>query len=771
MKRNLNLKEFLLGSTDEYTVREIDHENIRVLQVMSAAVAILEAVLLIMILLAHSDNLNYKFSIWNSMFAIVSNTVVYFLCRQYLKKEETSHRKAALIVVLSMVAMFLLGIETSAHNYSVGRQMLIFFMIIMCHISYVRVRPILCIIVYPAVFTAMYLVCRRIDGAGSILQINYFIYIVVTVLSGIVAYRSFLRAAEHKKKSEELMLHLSDMTFHDSLTGLLNRHALDVKLNPHEGRTYYVAMSDVNLFKTFNDTYGHQVGDQVLKETAQSLHRHFRKTDCYRYGGDEFLIISENIGREAFMKRIYDWKKDVGRIRIPGVEQGITISYGMMFGPANDKAELFELIRQADNELYKIKKGDPDVMNDAEEIVQDVYEAMIKKQIVPYFQPKVDIRTNKIIGAEALVRWKRGSSLVPPGSFIPILEVTGEICELDMFVFEQVCIQMQDWAERGIPLPTVSSNFSMKHLAHSDFTDEIIEIANKYEVPHEHLEIEMTETVNPEEEDRLRKVIQTLRGAGFRTALDDFGSGYSSLALVKNVPMDTVKLDKSLLTSAEAEVGTSDRGRALITHIVGLVKDMQMMCLCEGVETVKEKEFLRSVGCNYVQGYLYDKPLEATEFESRLLAGPYPDTQLEEEDARQEEEKKQTAERSVTVLLAEDNDINREITTVILEELGASVVPAVDGQDAYEIFKNSAVNTFDLILMDIQMPIMDGYQSTRAIRALTTRLDATSVPIIAITVDSYKETRAQAEEAGMSGYVTKPLDPSRLVTILEGLKK
>jgi len=414
-----------------------------------------------------------------------------------------------------------------------------------------------------------------------------------------------------------------------------------------------------------------------------------------------------------------------------------------------------------------------EIKEETRQLLRDVRDGMEKREFYAYYQPKVDIRTNALIGAEALVRWIRDGKMVMPGAFIPALEETGMICELDLYIFERVCADIRRWQDEGLTVSTISSNFSMRHLGNPDFTDTLITIANRYGVDYGHLEIELTETMNAEEERLLLETVRRLRGLGFRTALDDFGSGYSSLSLVKEIPVDVIKLDKSLLSAQHDFTTLRNNDKALMMHMVGLTKDMQMMSLAEGVETAEQKDFLKSIGCNYVQGFLFDRPLAPEVFRERLVSGGYKEMPTEKEapaPAPKKEEKAAEGGFSGKLLLAEDNAINREITTGILEALGAEVDAAVDGKDALEHFMRSGVGEYAAILMDIQMPVMDGYQSSTAIRALE-RADAKTVPIIAITVDTYKETREQAEQSGMNGYVTKPLDLSRLSTLLEGLGK
>jgi len=769
-KKKFNLWSFLWGSDDIYTIENLDTRNMRSMRNMSAVVAVVETLMLIVLIVGTGSALNRRLSITNALIIIGASVITYFASKHYLKSEEKSHALASATLGFSMLCIFAVAMIIGIYNAMLGRQVIMYFLVTFAYVSIFTMRPVISVIFYVLVHFIFYVLLARAGQLPDLVIENYVMYGIITCALAVIIYYDRVYTIRTQKKSEELTLHLSDMSFHDALTGLLNRHALDVKLNPTAGKMYYVAMADVNEFKQFNDTYGHQTGDAVLAETAKYLLRHFRKTDCYRYGGDEFLIISENIGRDAFIKRIREWKNDVKQIEISEDEiHGVEISCGIYDGTAVNKDELFELIKNADDRLYRIKKGMTDGVSDEENMSEQVADAMSKGQIVAFYQPKVDVRDNKIIGAEALVRWKMDDGIVPPGSFLPVLEETGDICGLDKYLFNRVCSEVRGWMDKGLTVPCISCNFSMKHLTNENFVDELIEIAEKNGAPHDHLEIEMTETVDPEATSRLLDVIQRLRQAGFRTAMDDFGSGYSSLSLLKDIPVDVVKLDRSLLVSYKDFTKVDDHSRALIKHVIGLVKDMGMMCLAEGVESVQQKNFLRDVGCNYVQGFLYDRPLEADVFEQRITVGSYEDPEEEQIQEKETQEEK-THSFDLHVLLAEDNEINREITVNILESMGVKVTTAVDGFDALEAFKAAEEDSIDGILMDIQMPIMDGYESTQAIRALE-RSDATEVPIIAITVDAYKETRKRAEDAGMSGYVTKPLDPARLLDLLNSMEE
>lgn len=204
-----------------------------------------------------------------------------------------------------------------------------------------------------------------------------------------------------------------------------------------------------------------------------------------------------------------------------------------------------------------------------------------------------------------------------------MLERNGEICRLDFYVFDVVCKNMKRWIDEGRKIPVVSSNFSRWHLSNNDFVEMIIGIADRYKIPHDRLEVEVTETTNESEYNTLLQAVKKLKANGIAVSIDDFGTGYSSLNMLKEIPVDVLKLDKSLLDQKNDPDKLHANDKIMLKHIVSLAEDMSIKVLAEGVETVEQREFLKSIGCNTVQGFLYDRPMPVEEFEKRINAGKY----------------------------------------------------------------------------------------------------------------------------------------------------
>ena len=246
----------------------------------------------------------------------------------------------------------------------------------------------------------------------------------------------------------------------------------------------------------------------------------------------------------------------------------------------------------------------------------DFKKALDDENIVVYYQPKVNILTNEIVGAEALVRWKREGRVDSPSVFIPILEADGNVRELDIYVFEKVCQNIREQIDAGIEPVKVSVNFSRVHLFNEALTEKIIGIVERYNVPRRYIEIEITESAYYSDTESQDYFIKVMHEAGFTVAIDDFGTGLSSLSILTNGNIDVIKLDKSLVDNVASAEG---KDAVLFKCIVRMIYSMGIDMIAEGVETKEQLEFLKTEKCNNVQGFLYDRPLEYRVFRGRLV--------------------------------------------------------------------------------------------------------------------------------------------------------
>lgn len=249
-------------------------------------------------------------------------------------------------------------------------------------------------------------------------------------------------------------------------------------------------------------------------------------------------------------------------------------------------------------------------------------EALRHEQFRVFYQPKIDVLTGELAGAEALCRWFRDGRIVPPMEFIPILERTTDICKLDFYMLDCVCADIRRWLDEGRRVVRVSVNLSRKHMMDIDLMKRILEIVDRHQVPHQYIEIELTETTTDVEFRDLKRVVGGLQQAGIYTSVDDFGMGYSSLNLIREIPWNVLKVDRSFLP-LEDDLEGSTRS-IMFKYVVAMAKEMGLECIAEGVETNRQLEILRSNRCDLAQGFLFDKPLPVEAFEERLLRHAYP---------------------------------------------------------------------------------------------------------------------------------------------------
>lgn len=435
-----------------------------------------------------------------------------------------------------------------------------------------------------------------------------------------------------ERKTAELAI--KHMAQNDALTGLPNRNLFHERLQnaldhaSRTGRKVGVMLLDLDHFKSINDTLGHPAGDALLCQVSDRLTECARTTDTVaRLGGDEFAIIATNLKDaldiDNFARRIGEALArpyDLGGQEIhSGCSVGITIY-------PDDDGDSDELLRNADIALYKAKEAGRggyklfDSKMDAEisqrqSIEQELRQAIKLQQFQVYYQPQVELSSGKIIGAESLLRWKHPTrGLVSPGDFIQVAEATRLMLPIGEWIVNQVCRQAREWQDQGLPSIVIAVNQTPLQFQQQDLLQMIQTALAESQLDPQWLELEITEGVAMEG-DSLAK-IHALKKIGVRLAIDDFGSGSSSLALLKNCQVNRLKIDKSFVRS----VNSTDGAKAICSAIVGLGKNLGLRVIAEGVETLHELDTVKEIGCDEIQGFRYAPPLPAKAFASLLRA-------------------------------------------------------------------------------------------------------------------------------------------------------
>jgi two-component system CheB/CheR fusion protein len=454
---------------------------------------------------------------------------------------------------------------------------------------------------------------------------------IVTVSGTISHFIVTLEDTTENKLAQTRMRFLAE---HDQLTNLWNRKSFisgldEAILRQREANgKIAVLFLDLDRFKDTNDTLGHLVGDRMLLEIAQRLKANIQTPDTLaRFGGDEFVMFVENVAdHESIDFAVNRVLQSFTRpIEVEGRSIFISASVGVTVFPDDGKSAE-DLLRNADLAMYRAKaegrRGyryyDQQLEAEISERVSiegELSKAIGKSDLWVAFQPQVDLRTNQIIGAESLLRWKTGSDRqIPIGKVIAIAEESGLILSIGEWVMRESLLQLQSWKKAGHPLK-VSVNLSAVQFNQQDVFGIVMQFLRAYDIPPSALKVEITETVLLNRSARVRETLHALHGAGIGLVLDDFGTGYSSLTYLQEFPIESVKIDASFLKG----IGSNGNDEAIVRGIIKLAHSLGQRVVAEGVETQHQLDFLRDFECDFAQGFLFAHPLVASEFEQHLL--------------------------------------------------------------------------------------------------------------------------------------------------------
>jgi diguanylate cyclase (GGDEF)-like protein/PAS domain S-box-containing protein len=427
-------------------------------------------------------------------------------------------------------------------------------------------------------------------------------------------------------KAKESQDKLDHMAHHDPLTALPNRLLFHDRLQHalqragRDGAQLAILFIDLDRFKNVNDTLGHHVGDELLKQVAAALTGQLRDGDTLaRLGGDEFIVLLENVAGQGGAGRVAE--QLVSMFEQPFIvadyELFVTGSVGISLYP-NDATDLNMLIRNADVAMYQAKARGRNGYQfyassmTGEGVERLRLEAMLrrsieKNEIFLNYQPQVEIDSGRLVGVEALVRWDSPElGLVPPARFIPLAEDTGFINQLGKWVLHEACRQMVRWQEAGLYVPKIAVNLSVKQFERGSIAHMVAEVLRETGLAPQRLQLEVTESVIMNTGDAL-VFINDLHAIGVGLAIDDFGTGYSSLAYLKQLPVQTLKIDRSFIK----DISTVANDKAIAIAIIQLGKSLNLSVIAEGVESEEQAAFLLRHGCNLAQGYLYSRPVLA----------------------------------------------------------------------------------------------------------------------------------------------------------------
>lgn len=420
---------------------------------------------------------------------------------------------------------------------------------------------------------------------------------------------------------------VSYLSYHDQLTGVWNNKALTehfpevIQVAKKKNQKVAVLSIDLDRFKKVNETYGSSIGDLILNEAVSRISYLLNDSrHLYRINGDNFLFVMQNATKEKVKSIAAQIIKTFKEPFILGdLELSISASIGIASFP-NDGANSEELLRKANQALFYVKERGRSGYRCYQNQMNDQFRntalmeahlrrAIEKDELMVYYQPQIDLETEKVTSFEALLRWQNPKfGFVLPGTFIPIAEDSGLIIEIGNWVLEQACKQLKEWNSKGVKNVRIAVNISPKQFREDKLAYKIYQYLEQYDINPEMLELEITESSMTDAEDTMT-ILKQLKSMGLMISIDDFGTGYSSLSYIKRYPIDIIKIDQSFIR----DMDTDEKDRAIAKTIIHLAHSLGLDVIAEGVEKVEHVGFLKDQQCKKAQGFLFSKPLPLSE--------------------------------------------------------------------------------------------------------------------------------------------------------------
>ena len=460
----------------------------------------------------------------------------------------------------------------------------------------------------------------------------------------IIGYTGIVQDVTDRRVAEDRIRHLANF---DALTGLPNRRQLIWRTEralDHARRLGHqsaLLLIDLDRFKVINDTLGHASGDDLLIEVARRLRSCVRHSDQVmegalesvgarshrsleavgRLGGDEFVALLPEVADEADAERVAQRILDAMRepIFVTGQECFVTASVGISMFP-RDGQSVADLLRNSDVAMYSVKSAGRNAQaiyspqlagrgREKLELESALHKAIERNELVLHYQPKIDVRSARMVGVEALMRWQRGDTLVPPGDFIPLAEETGLIVPLSEWAVREAARQAKAWAVSFGFADSIAVNLPNRLFERSDLVEHIHQSVSTYGIPHRAIQLEITETGLMKDLQNVIPSLHRLNEIGVEISIDDFGTGYSSLAYLTTLPISELKIDRSFVR----DLGITPQSSAVVTAIIALARSLGLRVIAEGVENLRQMEVLHRLGCGVMQGFLFSRALPPDE--------------------------------------------------------------------------------------------------------------------------------------------------------------
>lgn len=616
--------------------------NMRASIYMSLVVIVLEVWMIIrMTVTIFRDNLqsnmmHYIEKYYVNYFILTFTGIIMLILAVRFMRGKKDNRYLCTVVkwVFTLVCIYF-GIKISLNDYSKGEQILTFLTMELFSLCLLTWKPYIAFVLASASYVYFYyrmneMVAVNTGEVGTTVatQINFFIMWISTMMVCIANYNNTRMQALKDENLEKVNTYLSKISIEDELTGI---HNMVYFRNEAEKVLSYVTTDrenavflffDIENFKSYNEKYGFHEGNELLIKVAHMIEDSFKGSLVSRFSDDHFVVLTRIDGAKNIIGHLSGEIKKLQR------EVHLELKCGA-YKPVGDEADVSlacdrarfacnSIKKHYDRTLRIYDKSLEDKFQLKHYIVNNIDNAIASGYIKVYYQPVVSTRNGCICGLEALARWEDPNyGLLSPGSFIEILEEYRQIYKLDQYIIEAVCRDYRDASDNKKPFAPVSLNFSRLDFELCDIVGYLCETVEKYGVPKNFIDIEITESALTDQQDFLPNAIKNLRSFGYKVWLDDFGSGYSSLNVLKDYQFDVLKIDMKFLSGFK----DNEKTRPILENIVSLTKQLKMLSLTEGVETAEQFSFLEAIGCDRAQGYLFSKPVPIETLRERISAG------------------------------------------------------------------------------------------------------------------------------------------------------
>lgn len=519
-----------------------------------------------------------------------------------------------LVVIGFTLFCVIFGVRVSLSDHSKGHQIICFLML-MTYVSCLLIwKPFISVILNVSLFVGFHLLLKHFNAQApkpfdDADEINYYTFLISLTMISVMIYHQRLNVA---KRNEEL----ERIAHYDEVTGLNNyAHFVEevsqlVQANAHHIDRFIILYINIDGFRIYNDQRGFQRGNEFLKRVGELIVDAFRNFDVVcRSSGDRYVVFTTVNGYESRLTLLNERVRSLDKEIKPEIKVGgyVPTNYEDIRRMV-DKARYASVISKESHEqiISIYDKNIHDNYHFMQYILRHVDDAINNDYIVPYYQPVVSPLTGKIISAEALARWiDPNKGMLPPYKFIPTLENAKMIRKVDIHMVEKICQNIRKELDEGRTVLPISLNLSRMDFEDASIVNIIDDLVNDYHLPRMAIHVEITESAIAEQDSHLKEAVKAFQRLGYEVWLDDFGSGYSSLNTLKDFHFDVVKLDMEFLKGFES----NPQCKPLIESTVNLARKLNMDVLCEGVETKEQMEFLKSIGVNRLQGYLFDKAI------------------------------------------------------------------------------------------------------------------------------------------------------------------